>query len=230
MGMKDVVRRLPIVGSLAVRGSGYLRRIGFTGSRDYWEQRYRVGGTSGGGSMHHLAQFKADTLNAFVAARGLQSVIEFGCGDGRQLELARYPRYVGLDVSPTAVKQCVERFPADPAKSFFAYDPTAFFDRAGVFRADLALSLDVIYHLVEDAVFETYMRHLLGAATRYVAIYSSDRDRRSAQPHVRHRNWSAWVAANARDFRVVERVPNPYKGNDPNSESFADFTFYERTA
>ena len=227
--MKDVVRRLPVVGPLALRSSGYLRRLGFTGSKDYWEDRYQLGGTSGGGSMVHLARFKADTLNAFVAAHGVQSVIELGCGDGRQLELARYPRYIGLDVSPTAVRQCAERFRGDATKSFFAYDAEAFFDGARVLCAELSLSLDVIYHLVEDAVFERYMRHLLGASTRYVGVYSSDRDERSVQPHVRHRKFSDWVAVNARDFRVIERMPNPYKGNDSASESFADFTFYERT-
>jgi len=35
----------------------------------------------------------------------------------------------------------------DPAKSFLLYDGACFTDRAGVFTADLAISLDVIYHL-----------------------------------------------------------------------------------
>ena len=90
-------------------------------------------------------------------------MIEFGCGDGNQLSLAEYPSYIGLDVSRTAIGLCQRRFSGDPAKSFFLYDGTCFTDRAGVFAADLALSLDVVYHLTEDAVFETYLRHLFAA-------------------------------------------------------------------
>jgi len=36
--------------------------------------------------------FKAAVINAIVATRGVQSVIECGCGDGNQLMLVvRYP-------------------------------------------------------------------------------------------------------------------------------------------
>lgn len=42
--------------------------------------------------------------------------------------------------------------------------------------ADLSLSLDVIYHLVEDEVFETYINTLFKSARRYVIIYSSNSD------------------------------------------------------
>ena len=43
-------------------------------------------------------------------------------------------------------------------------------------KADLSLSLDVIYHLVEDDVFEYYMRTLFEASNGYVIIYASDSD------------------------------------------------------
>ena len=85
---------------------------------------------------------------------------EFGCGDGHQLLLAQYPRYIGLDISKTAIGLCKRKFSGDPTKSFFAYDGDCFVDRAGVFAADLAMSLDVVYHLVEDPTFESYMTHL----------------------------------------------------------------------
>ncbi|MBI9084342.1 MAG: hypothetical protein JEZ11_12140 [Desulfobacterales bacterium] len=74
---------------------------------EYWERRYAQGGTSGAGSYGRLAEFKAEVLNTFVEERGVQNIIEFGCGDGNQLSLAKYPSYVGLDASKTAVTQCV---------------------------------------------------------------------------------------------------------------------------
>jgi hypothetical protein len=42
-------------------------------------------------------------------------------------------------------------------------------------RFDLELSLDVIYHLVEDEVFDAYMRSLFAHAGRFVVIYSSNK-------------------------------------------------------
>ena len=78
----------------------------FKGSEVYWESRYRSGGNSGPGSFGELAGFKADVLNAFICSEGIKSVIEFGCGDGHQLSLARYPRYLGIDVSRFAIARC----------------------------------------------------------------------------------------------------------------------------
>lgn len=107
----------------------------FDDTRSYWERRYAAGGTSGSGSYGRLAQFKAEILNAFVSENDVRTVLEFGCGDGHQLGLARYPSYTGLDVSATAVQLCKERFADDPTKSFFVYTPD---DPAGAWSgADL---------------------------------------------------------------------------------------------
>ncbi|MGH7715384.1 MAG: class I SAM-dependent methyltransferase, partial [Vulcanimicrobiaceae bacterium] len=126
----------------------------FPGSASYWEARYRTGGTSGAGSYGPLAEFKAAILNEFVRNERVHRVIEIGCGDGAQLALTRYPEYVGVDVSPTAIEQCTARFVHDGNKRFYLYD--ALPNDLG--RFDLALSLDVIYHLVEDFIFDSYMR------------------------------------------------------------------------
>ena len=58
-----------------------------TVSARYWEDRYADGGNSGDGSQGLNAQFKADFLNAFVKEPKVMNVIEYGCGDGRQLQL-----------------------------------------------------------------------------------------------------------------------------------------------
>jgi hypothetical protein len=201
----------------------------FTDSRDYWEERYARGGHSGRGSYGELAAFKADFLNGFVQEHGIRSVIEFGCGDGNQLSLAQYPGYIGLDVAKRAVIMCRERFARDATKSFFLYDPDAFVDRQGVFRAELGLSLDVIYHLVEDPVFEGYMRQLFGAAERFVIAYSSDAEVSDPEPHIRHRPFTRWVGRHLPEWRLVRRVSNPHQvSSDHRSGSFADFFVFQR--
>ena len=90
----------------------------FLGSRTYWEERYAGGGNSGVGSYSKFAEFKAEVLNDFIVSNSVGSVIEFGCGDGNQLSLANYPRYLGFDVSATAIDLCHAPFAGDESKSF----------------------------------------------------------------------------------------------------------------
>ncbi len=205
------------------------QRALFRGSRDYWERRYRSGRSSGAGSYGDLAAFKAEVLNGLVREHGLGSVIEFGCGDGAQLELASYPEYLGLDVSSVILDRCRARFAGDATKRFALYTPEFPADVPGLTKADLALSVDVLYHLVEEEVFARHLRDLFASANRLVVIYSSDFDRSEPVPHVRHRAFTSWVVHNVPDWRLRQRIPNrfPYREMD-GSGSLADFFVYER--
>jgi hypothetical protein len=215
------LRHLPVVASL-------WRNLGFRGSASYWETRYRAGGTSGAGSYGRLGEFKAEVLNDFVARKHIRSVIEFGCGDGAQLELARYPEYVGVDIARASVNLCSQRFAGDRSKRF--YLTGALPEDLGTF--DLALSLDVIYHLTEDAVFDGYMRTLFAHADRYVAIYASNVETASNAAHVRHREFTKWIERHAPEWEASGHIPNryPYDPNRPDETSFADFYFFTRRA
>ena len=126
MRVKIFIKRIPLVNKIAERFYEIFGSHRFPGSLHYWEERYQNSGTSGAGSYGRLAKFKADVINSFVRENKIGSVIEFGCGDGHQLSLAFYPQYVGLDVSPTAIKMCKEKFAQDKTKSFFLYDPFSF--------------------------------------------------------------------------------------------------------
>jgi SAM-dependent methyltransferase len=195
----------------------------FRSTADYWERRYRAGGDSGAGSYDFFAEFKAEVINEFVRGHEIRTVIEFGCGDGNQLKLMEYPSYLGLDVSETAIAQCRELFAGDYTKRFELISD--YHDE----KADLTLSLDVIYHLVEDEVYERYMRRLFDASLRFVVIYSSNFDEQDpADAHVRHRAFTPWVERNAPQWRLIDHIPNrhPFKG-DPAEGSHADFFIYE---
>jgi SAM-dependent methyltransferase len=189
----------------------------FDGSANYWDSRYQLGNDSGAGSYGRFAVNKAAFVNGFVAEQGVESVIEFGCGDGNQLALARYPRYLGLDVSREAVRTCRARFEGDATKQFKLVD-----EYAGE-RADLGLSLDVIFHLVEDDVFGEYMTRLFDAADRYVIVFSTNTNRRTPidRAHVRHRRFTDWADGRG-DWRLVQnsRVFSPLRR--------ASFFVYER--
>jgi hypothetical protein len=218
---RDIFRPLPGV----KRISRLRQQLKFVSSGHYWEQNYARGGTSGCGSYGLLAQAKAEFLNAFVCEHGIRSVTEFGCGDGNQLALAEYPCYIGLDVSRSAVGLCKGRFVNDLTKSFFLYDSDCFVDRRGMFAADLALSLDVVYHLVEDEVFGKYMTDLFTAARLYVIVYSTNVDMGYTAPHVRHRKFTSWIESNCPQWRLAQLTPGP----NPDAGR-ADFFVFERIA
>jgi hypothetical protein len=207
------------------------RALGRWGSRrfnssEYWDWRYKRGGNSGAGSYNRLAKFKADILNEFVQQHGIGTVIEFGSGDGSQLKLAKYPNYIGVDVSRAAIERTQALFSDDPTRQFIHLD-----DLPDDQTAELVLSLDVIYHLVEDQVFQAHMDRLFSTSQRFVVIYASNFDRRDAM-HVRHRKFTTWVESNAIEFRLMQVIENAYPWDSRRSDdtSFADFFIYEKVA
>lgn len=227
MNLKGRILELPIIKTW--KKNQQMRR--FKGSEKYWEERYRSQGNSGSGSYDHLAEFKAEFLNDFVKQNQVASVIEFGSGDGNQLKLANYPRYIGLDVSPTAVRMCEDLFKNDDSKSFFLYNSLAFCDRSGIFKAELSLSLDVLFHLVEYEIFSAYLMHLFQSSSRYVIIYASDYEQEQ-EPVYRHehrRNFSRFVAEHCPGWKLKEVVRNKYPvATYGQKGSLSDFFIYEK--
>lgn len=202
----------------------------FSGSKVYWEQRYNLNKNSGSGSYGRLATFKAKTLNAFVEENKIEKIIEFGCGDGNQLSLAQYPLYIGFDVSKKAVEICTNLYKNDKSKQFYVYSPDTFDSDFNDLKGDLVLSLDVLYHLIEDNVFFDYMNKLFSVSTRYVIIYSSNYNDHFA-PHVKCREFTDWVEKNVRsEWMLKEKIENkyPFDKNNPKNTSMADFYIYEK--
>lgn len=224
--MRKRLKRVPLLGSMArwVYFRVIAPRETFTDSANYWRERYKSGGTSGEGSSGVLAHYKAQFLNDFVTRYRIRSVIEFGCGDGTQLRLARYPQYHGFDISPDAIDRCRSQFGDDPSKEF------SLVSEYGGQQADLSLSLDVIYHLVEDDAYLQYMDVLFRSALRFVIIYSSNTNAQfDHQPkHVRHREFTDY-AEDLPEWSLLYHEPNPYpyRGDDTRG-SFADFYVFQR--
>lgn len=194
-------------------------------SANYWETRYAQGGNSGDGSYGRLSHFKADFINAFIRDNNINSAIEFGCGDGNQLSLIHYPAYLGLDVSPSVIRQCIGRFSKDESKSFMLYDSNAFLNNQFI-KADLSLSLDVIYHIVEESVYQKYLHDLFSASSAYVIIYSTNFNKNETE-HVLHREFTKYVEQNFKKFRLLKEEKNPYSGV-AEQESEANFFIYKR--
>lgn len=213
-----------MISSLRTRFQRVLTALGLFDSAAYWSARYRRGETSGSGSYGENARYKADFLNSFVQDHGARTVIEFGCGDGAQADLFTFDAYTGVDVTQEAVELCRVKLHR-PNWAFHNLKDSAAY--AGQY--DVVLSLDVVYHLIEDHVFDAYMTSLFDHAGGQVLVYSSDHDERSAAAHVRHRKHSDWVAQHRPEWEVAAVHENPRAGQSADAV-FAFFTCYQRRA
>lgn len=225
-----VLKNTPYLGPFLVKLKGNV--IGgiplvFENSAQYWQDRYKLGGTSGAGSYGRLAQFKADFLNNFVRENAIQTVVEYGCGDGAQLSLAQYPSYTGFDVSSLAVVNCRRRFAKKTVNYQFFETSTALLEEGSF---DLALSLDVIYHLIEDEVFDDYMTRLFRSSRRFVIIYAYNFEKLYESKHERGREFLSWCDRHVKDWKLLhtEKNPFPYDVNNPTETSQSDFFVFVR--
>jgi len=202
---------------------------------EYWEHRYSNGGLSGDGSTGRLAKFKAEVLNGLVAEFDVTRVLELGCGDGQQLVLATYPEYVGIDISPTAVRLSTAAHASKSTVSFLCMDPTAVIDNLGLLRSDMAMSLDVIYHILDEDDFNAHVDLLFESASKLVVLFASDSEtldpKFTARAHIRH--WPVRRLVDERfgaEWQLARSIPNryPFDPADGANTSIAHFQVYTK--
>lgn len=191
----------------------WLRRLfgkrGFV-SGDYWQGRYTSGGNSGAGSYDQLATYKAEFINDRTERFNLRAITELGCGDGNQLGMFTVGKYTGLDVAKAAVERCKMLYRGVQGRRFALYrpgktDPTRY-------KADAALSLDVLYHLIEDAVYEQHLSDLFAIGQRYVIIYAwnTNADDLTLPTHVLPRKFTDYISEHFPDWELAEHEKNPF--------------------
>lgn len=203
----------------------------------YWERRYSNGKSSGPGSYNRLARFKAAFINKFLHEKNVLSVAEMGCGDGAQLSLIEYPRYMGLDISKTAVEICRNKFSNKPNFSFSHYNPSDFNLPKFKEKYDLALSLDVIYHLSNDEIYQQYLETLFGLSSKFVIIYSNSQEfytkgvNEDAE-YVRFRDFISDIKKGFPKWGLIGIEPNyyPFNLSLADETSIADFYIFKKNA
>lgn len=193
-------------------------------SADYWEERYKKNGNSGSGSYNDLADFKSQFINKFIVDEDIKNVIDFGCGDGNQIKSFNIQNYLGFDISREAINICAQKFHKDDNKKFL--HTSEYIDQ----KAQLTMSLDVIFHLIEDDVYNRYMSNLFTASSKFVMIYSSNFDDDSYAIHFKSRKFSDWISSNFSDFELYKHLPNkyPYTPDNPENTSLSDFYVYKK--
>lgn len=202
----------------------------FEGSKEFWNKRYKSQGTSGPGSYGRLALFKSEIVNDFLKHHEVKSVIDFGCGDGNQIRDIQFSEYIGFDVSENTIKKCRKLY---EDKKNYLFKVT---DEYNGEEADLVISLDVIFHLVENRVYQKYMERLFNASRRYIIIYSSNFEQISLNPfkpykQVRHRKFTDWISKNQNDWKLYRFIENPYMkktGDSSKNHSHSNFYIYKK--
>jgi SAM-dependent methyltransferase len=189
----------------------------------YWNDRYKSGGDSGAGSYGLLAIFKAEIINDFVEKNNINTVLEFGCGDGNQLTLANYHIYKGIDISEAAINICKNTFQNDLSKVFLTeHDGT---------KAELVLSLDVLFHIIDEKELHEYIFNLFRYATKYVIIYACDEIPNYDCPkHFKPKPFTNWINKNIMGWKLKDFIKNkyPYNAENPTGTSVSNFYIYER--
>ena len=197
-------------------------------SKIYWEERYKKGGNSGSGSYGRLAEFKAKIVNKFIKDNGISEVLEFGCGDGNQLSLLDAGFYYGVDISSTIIDKCIEKFKDEAGVIFLTVDDF----KSKPFKCDLTLSLDVIYHLVEDDVYHSYMRDIFTFSKRFCIIYSCNEEPHELDAqHMKRRVFVDYVEREFKKWRLLEVVKNKFPtGSTLNAQesSISDFYIFKK--
>jgi predicted O-methyltransferase YrrM len=197
-------------------------------SKKYWNNRYVEGGNSGAGSYNNLAQFKGDVINNFIEKNEIKSIVDYGVGDGNQLKLINTEKliYTGIDVSEFIISKCKEKFKDDKTKTFIHSD-----NIENKLKADLVLSCDVIYHLIEEHVYKEYMENLFSMSKKYVIIYGKNEDINHAT-HVKFRKFSNYIESNLPEWQLIKHISNKYPqlniGQNNSNTSPSDFYIYKK--
>jgi len=191
----------------------------------YWDRRYREGRTSGAGSEGEEGFYKAEYVNDLIHENAVTSVIDWGCGDGQVLDLLKvgaahspYVAYTGIDVSPTILVRNRKLF-----REFVFATPDEALAPGRQWTADLALSMDVLFHLPDDDDYLTYLGRLFNSATRYVLIYSTNHAGGRTARHVLRREFTPDITKHFPEWRL-KRVETPLR------EGLASFFWYEKIA
>lgn len=189
----------------------------------YWEYRYKTGGNSGAGSYGDCANFKAAIISSYIKSNNVKSVIDLGVGDGNVLTLLddQYQDYYGLDISKVIIKNVEKKF---PHRKFYHYNGSLKeYQKLKIPPADLVLSLDVIFHLTDDQVFDSYMNILWQSSRKAMIVYSSNNEMPSKANHVKHRKWTDWLENRFKGLYSSQLITHPYK-----DKSFSDVYIIEK--
>lgn len=195
----------------------FIKKISFNSGK-YWEKRYYLWWNSWEGSYNKNAEYKATILNNIIKEYNISNLIEFWCWDGNNLKYYNIQNYTWFDVSETAIKICIEKYINDSNKTFIYYIPGLF--KAWWLKLELVISFEVIFHLIEDEVYEKYINDLFNSSKKYVLILSTNKkDKSSNASHYKDRIFTNDIPKN---FKLIKKIDSVVE------TLWSDFFLYEK--
>jgi len=181
------------------------RRIGL---RKVLGKRYARGGNSGGGSFGTNAEYKANVVNKIIQLEKVESVLEFGCGDGNQLTLFNFDYYTGLDISQTAISRCESMYTNHSKKKFLRIIPG---QDLQINKHDAVISLEVLMHITNENDFKWTLDQIFkfsaGIVIIQIPILPLVRYKKGS--HERYRNILPYLAKYLGEFDLVSLLIHP---------------------
>jgi hypothetical protein len=185
--------------------------------------RYLTGGNSGTGSVSKYSNDKAYVINSFIQNNTIHSIVEWGVGDGKQLSKYDFNQvnYVGYDISKYIINKLNKVNKNENYKFLLS-------NQYHNEKYDLALSIEVIFHLIDDSIYENYMARLFNSSQKFVIIFSTNFNS-NVDAHCMHHEIKSYISKHFKEF-VLEKeefIESFYFGRE-NEGKYAKFYFYKK--
>ena len=186
--------------------------------KKYWDNWYKKGGTSGQGSEGELQIYKINYINNILNKFDCKNVFDFGCGDGT-LAKGIKSKYNGIDISNEAIEKCKKVCPQHQFNQ-------GHFEEQNIKGYDCVMCIDVLYHIMEDGVFEKTLENIFNSEAKIIILYTIQ------SKHIVEEKRYENVCINRRDLgKYLPKYYDKYElieVKDPVGISAASFMVFKR--
>jgi len=175
-------------------------------NQDYWEERYQTAGEwatvctrdADASDYFRRAYYEYNEVAPLIATWSPRRVLDYGCGTGRFVPflMAHATNYLGLDLSPTAIRIAKRRF----ADQRIRFRPSKELRRITPHSIDLIWTFTVLQHITEasrvEGIFRQFARVMAKGARIVITELTTGE---SDEPHmaIRASDWNELVAKEA---------------------------------
>lgn len=182
---------------------------------EYWEERYRRGGSSGPG-LSSERELLAQRVNEAAERYSAHSILDVGVGTGELARMFLTPfilnrntpwHYTGIDISKSAIERILENnhLPHQAALSVMVADivEKPFFPR------DMVLCFNVHYHIATDERAAKLIKNVLESALKVVLFLTWNERVLERKPFGAHCFYRPFELPNGSGFTILDSQPLP---------------------
>jgi SAM-dependent methyltransferase len=129
-------------------------------NKEFWDQKYSTNTASCKGSVGKYRSWKWSIIENYIDSKDMQ-VLDVGCGDIRFLKGKEFKEYIGVDISPTAIRDNRKK---RGNLRFWCLDVTKqeinpLFTMM-IADTNMILCMDVLFHIVDEIDFRQLLTNL----------------------------------------------------------------------